>query len=134
MSDETDLTDEPAASEEELPAGEVSNPVTPYVQRVLSGEIKGPLFTHVAEDGTFTEYTFDEVMASSNSNGEKIAWLSMKAGNMKLEMKNTDYIGIKLAEGAATAEEYAEELASRQTMRDTINTYQDAINTLEAEQ
>lgn len=36
-------------------------------------------------------------------------------------LRLTDYIGIKIAEGAATREEYAEQLAQRQAWRDEIN-------------
>lgn len=36
-------------------------------------------------------------------------------------LRLTDYIGIKIAEGAATREEYAEQLVQRQAWRDEIN-------------
>ena len=39
----------------------------------------------------------------------------------KTRLANTDYIAAKLAEGVATKEEYAEQLAQRQQWRDDIN-------------
>ena len=39
----------------------------------------------------------------------------------KANLAATDYIAIKLAEGAATADEYAEELAHRRYWRSEIN-------------
>ena len=39
----------------------------------------------------------------------------------KANLAATDYIAIKIAEGAATAEEYAEELAHRRYWRSEIN-------------
>ena len=105
-----------------------------YVAKILAGEVKPPAFTHVAEDGTFTEYTLDEVIDSDKSNIEKRAWLDMHIHNMKRQLVETDYIALKIAEGAATADEYAEQIVSRQAIRDTINTYQDAIDALEVEQ
>lgn len=105
----------------------------PYYQRVLNGEIAGPPFTHVGEDGTFTDYTLEEVVASSKSDIQKAAWLSMKVDNMKRELVDTDYIALKLAEGAATADEYADKITERQTLRTTINEYQDALDALNVE-
>lgn len=40
---------------------------------------------------------------------------------LKAELANTDYIGIKIAEGVATKDEYAKELAYREELRKRIN-------------
>lgn len=101
-----------------------------YVERVLAGEIEGPLFQHVNADGTFTDYTFDEVMASSKMDLEKALWLQERIEGFKHQLVDTDYIALKLAEGAATTDEYADKISARQTLRDTINTYQETLDAL----
>lgn len=40
---------------------------------------------------------------------------------LKSFLAETDYVGIKIGEGSATHEEYAEVLAKRQAWRDKIN-------------
>ena len=40
---------------------------------------------------------------------------------LKKNLRDTDYIACKIAEGAATTEEYAEQIAERQAWRDQIN-------------
>jgi hypothetical protein len=40
---------------------------------------------------------------------------------LKSLLVDTDYVGIKVGEGSATHEEYAEVLANRQAWRDRIN-------------
>ena len=91
-------------------------------------------FMYTGEDGELTEYTFDEVLASDESNGAKKMWLNHHILRFKEELVQSDYIALKIAEGAATADEYAEQITARQALRDTINTYQDAIDALEVEQ
>lgn len=41
--------------------------------------------------------------------------------DLKKKLADTDYIACKIAEGAATVEEYAEQIAERQTWRERIN-------------
>lgn len=41
--------------------------------------------------------------------------------DLKRKLTDTDYVVIKIAEGAATAEEYAETIASRKAWREEIN-------------
>ena len=41
--------------------------------------------------------------------------------DLKKNLKDTDYISAKIAEGAATREEYADMIALRQSWRDRIN-------------
>ena len=40
---------------------------------------------------------------------------------LKMNLADTDYVAIKIAEGAATADDYADVLAQRQEWRDRIN-------------
>lgn len=47
-------------------------------------------------------------------------------------LSSTDYIAAKIAEGAATKEEYADKIAERQQWRDDINAAQAEIARLEA--
>lgn len=48
--------------------------------------------------------------------------------DLKKNLADTDYIACKIAEGAATAEEYAEMLAQRSSWRARINELQASIN------
>ena len=43
---------------------------------------------------------------------------------LKNKLRETDYIAIKIAEGASTREEYADVIAQRQAWRDQINELQ----------
>ena len=123
------------ASEEELVASEaVERDGKPYWQRVYDGDIEGPAFKHVDAEGNFTGYTLEEVLASDKGSAQKAGYLAGCIADFKEELAATDYIALKLAEGAATAEEYAEQIAERQSLRDTINAYQDAIDTLNTQE
>lgn len=52
--------------------------------------------------------------------------------NCEANLKSTDYVAAKLAEGKATKSEYAERIAERQAWRDAINAAQEEIARLEA--
>lgn len=52
----------------------------------------------------------------------------------KTRLTKTDYIAAKIAEGAATREEYQEKLAERQRWREEINAATERIGELEAEE
>lgn len=47
--------------------------------------------------------------------------VEIKIDELKQKLSDTDYIACKIAEGAATIEEYAEELKQRQEWREEIN-------------
>jgi len=47
-----------------------------------------------------------------------------KAATLRKRLKATDYVAAKIAEGAATREEYADVLAERQEARRLINEYE----------
>lgn len=49
---------------------------------------------------------------------------------LKSKLNSTDYVAAKIAEGAATREEYADVLTDRQTWRDEINTLEQEVQTL----
>ena len=46
---------------------------------------------------------------------------TQRISELHAKLSATDYIAAKLAEGAATREEYADKLAERQSWRDEIN-------------
>lgn len=50
--------------------------------------------------------------------------------NAEEQLRDTDYIALKIAEGAATKEEYADKIAQRQQWRDDINAAQEEIERL----
>lgn len=52
--------------------------------------------------------------------------------NAEAELKATDYIAAKIAEGKATKTEYKEKIEQRQRWRDQINAAQEEIARLEA--
>lgn len=52
--------------------------------------------------------------------------------NCESNLKSTDYIAAKIAEGKATQVEYAEQIAQRQEWRDEINAAQAEIGRLKA--
>lgn len=58
---------------------------------------------------------------------------STRINELMCELTKTDYIGIKIAEGAATKTEYADIRAQRQEWRSEINQLQDEIEALERE-
>ncbi len=60
------------------------------------------------------------------SNNSNMTWEEQQAilrelDSLYLEIKRYDYIGIKIATGVATIEEYADKLEYVQTLRDKIN-------------
>ena len=105
----------------------------PYYQQILDGELEAPPFVHISDDGVFTDYTLEEVISCDQIVGRKSLWINQRINKFKGQLRQSDYIAIKIAEGAATADEYAEQIAARQGIRDTINEYQDALNALEEE-
>lgn len=50
----------------------------------------------------------------------------------KARLSKTDYIAAKIAEGAATKEDYKKQIAERQQWREDINAATERINELEA--
>lgn len=51
-----------------------------------------------------------------------------KLENLKREIAQYDYIGIKIACGVATREEYAEQIAYTETLREKIRALEDKVN------
>lgn len=46
---------------------------------------------------------------------------------LKQQLADTDYIACKIAEGSATAEDYADIIADRQKWREEINAYESEL-------
>ena len=57
-------------------------------------------------------------LTQEEKNGIEVA---QRISELKGNLRQTDYIAAKLAEGAATREEYADRISERQGWRDEIN-------------
>ncbi|NCB72618.1 MAG: hypothetical protein EOM45_12690, partial [Clostridia bacterium] len=57
---------------------------------------------------------------------------TMEHNNMQQILRQTDYIALKLAEGAASPQEYAEVLKQRQSCRDRLNEWDDEAQDFKA--
>ena len=64
-------------------------------------------------------YTYEEIPEP-----EPAEDIESKIAELKQKLTDTDYIACKIAEGAATREEYADMIAQRQAWRDEINELQ----------
>ena len=65
------------------------------------------------------------VPTKKNPELERLA-VAQEIAELKAKLAATDYIAAKIAEGAATREEYAEELAERAAWRARINELESA--------
>lgn len=77
------------------------------------------------ENGLYN-YKFVDGAVNERTNEDKASELTrIEAQNeiaeLKAKLAQTDYIAAKIAEGAATKEEYAAEIAQRQAWRERIN-------------
>ena len=70
-------------------------------------------------NGKYTDMTENEIKKLTPP-------VKMQIAELKQKLADTDYISCKIAEGAATKEEYAEILAQRQAWRNEINTLEGA--------
>ena len=68
---------------------------------------------------------------TANERNERLNALASIVLEKEAYLLSTDYISAKLAEGVATKEEYAEELALRNEARKAINDAQKEISELE---
>ena len=68
----------------------------------------------IYDNGIYRDMTEEEMSHLTHSKEEQIAELKQK-------LADTDYISCKIADGAATREEYADVLAQRQGWRNEIN-------------
>lgn len=66
------------------------------------------------EDSDYEEVLIYETISDD-------VFIEKRITELKKNLTDTDYVIIKIAEGAATAEEYADVIASRQEWRDEIN-------------
>ena len=69
----------------------------------------------ILSNGKYREATEAEIKEMTYISDEE------KIQELKQKLAETDYIACKIAEGAATAEEYSEELKQRQIWREEIN-------------
>lgn len=58
--------------------------------------------------------------------------LNLKLGQLKYELSQLDYIGVKIATGRATKEEYAEEIARMNELAAEVNQVNEQLETLKA--
>lgn len=77
----------------------------------------------ICENGVYREMTQEEIQSTVDFND-----VSMQIESLKQCLAETDYAVIKIAEGAATRDEYAEIIAERQKWRDEINRLQDSTD------
>lgn len=69
---------------------------------------------HIEEQGNYYAVVKNPEPTQEEINAQRIA-------ELKELLKSTDYVVIKIAEGAATAEDYADVIAQRQAWRAEIN-------------
>lgn len=70
-------------------------------------------------NGEYIEITEEEIQEFKNL--RKPIDNNTKIERLKQKLTDTDYVVIKIAEGAATMEEYADVIAKRQQWREEIN-------------
>lgn len=84
------------------------------------------------ENGIFNYKLTDgkPVLRTEEDKAPEVARINarMEISSLKQKLAATDYIAAKIAEGAATKEEYAEKLAERAEWRTKINELEDFIN------
>ena len=87
-----------------------------------SGYFDKPLFD---EDGLYN-YKLADGVVTERTSGDKASDIKrisakMEISEFKCKLAATDYVAAKIAEGAATAEEYKDVIAKRQQWRRRIN-------------
>ena len=93
------------------------------------GKINGELITFVVEDDSLIA----TVIKFEDDDPQVVELYQHKINeqiiiNLKKKLSNTDYIACKIAEGAATREEYAFELEEREEWRKRINEIEASLN------
>lgn len=99
------------------------------LEAVLAGKVLPPVNTKLV-DGHLVDMTDEEILAGNDDFGKLTFW-QKKLLEAQTYLNDTDYIAWKLAEGAATSAEYAEQIAKRQQSRRTINEAEAALAGLE---
>lgn len=59
---------------------------------------------------------------------DSIEYKKLKIEELKQELAQYDYIGVKIAMGMATVEEYAEKIAYTETLREQIRKLENEVN------
>ena len=71
------------------------------------------------------EMTAEEIAEVNAANGSLSA--EVRIEQLKVELARYDYIGVKLAMGVATKEEYAEEIAHTEVLRQQIRVLESEV-------
>lgn|SRR5574344_256978 len=97
------------------------------IEKMQLGIIQIP-FGQKIVDGKLVAKTIDEEFSDGTIDKEQ--YYGLKISDLRAKLEDTDYISIKIAEGAATKEEYASKLTDRAEWRKQISELQDEIETL----
>lgn len=106
------------------PRGEAFDGALILPDELLNDYVEAKGFAYLkARNGIITSVKLngEAYNAYINSQPEPTEDKESKIAALKKKLTDTDYIACKIAEGAATREEYAEMIAQRQAWRDEIN-------------
>ena len=84
------------------------------------------------ENGTCHLFCIDDSLYEIRANTKSSVQLKIEKATLESWLSAHDYIGIKIATGRATAEEYASEIAEMQEKADRINELEAEIANLNA--
>lgn len=87
-------------------------------------EVQEGFFTHPVN-----EYIYDEGMLKYSPLPDPEPTIADQVAQLKQKLAETDYVVIKIAEGAATKEEYADVIAQRVEWRERINELENSLVT-----
>lgn len=82
---------------------------------------------HDAEIPDIEEFQRYVALTDEEIEGRKREKVQDEIARRVADLRNTDYVAIKIAEGAATREDYADVIAQRQQWRDEINRLEDDL-------
>lgn len=106
------------------PRGEAFDGALKLPDELLNDYIEAKGFAYLeATNGTITAVKLNREAYNTyiNSRPEPAEDKQSKIAELKRNLAETDYIACKIAEGAATREEYADMIVQRQAWRDEIN-------------
>ena len=96
-------------------------------ERITAGLDKAPTGLKV-EDGVLVQKTLDEKLADGDITQK--AYYLYKIVALQTQLKETDYIAMKIAEGAASKDDYADKLTERAAWRQQISDLQSKVASL----
>lgn len=106
------------------PRGEAFDGALKLPDELLNDYVDAKGFAYLeVTNGTITSVKLNREAYNAyiNSQPEPTEDIESKIAELKQKLADTDYIACKIAEGAATREEYADVIAQRQAWRDEIN-------------